>query len=220
MYVYNNLQCAVAVDLHSSSIKLYRWKFVSLGTVLKLDLTDKFLTVIQMYSISKRELNWSFLATLEYSNIYTYVCVCFFCIKPIHSGKGYGITIDLIWDYYTVISDRVKETSQNSFTTWGQHYLNQCQWDILSAAGSRGWSPWLSFSFLKTVTVPVAIYDSFLPCPFFYSTHIPMFTVLDPLLEFTNHLLFIDANLHYVFNHCCVCSSFSGGLHASGQIWS
>ena len=57
------------------------------------------------------------------------------------------------------------------------------------AAGSRGWSPWLSFSFLKTVTVPVAIYDSFLPCPF-YSTHIPMFTVLDPLLEFTCHLLF------------------------------
>ena len=33
-------------------------------------------------------------------------------------------------------------------------------------AGSRGWSPWLLFSFLKTVTVPVAIYDSFLPCPF------------------------------------------------------
>ena len=26
--------------------------------------------------------------------------------------------------------------------------------------------------------------------PFFYSTHIPMFTVLDPLLEFTYHLLF------------------------------
>ena len=57
------------------------------------------------------------------------------------------------------------------------------------AAGSRGLSPWLSFSFLKTVTVPVAIYDSFLPCPF-YSTHIHMFTVLDPLLEFTYHLLF------------------------------
>ena len=29
-----------------------------------------------------------------------------------------------------------------------------------------------------------------------------------------------DANVHYVFNHCCVCSSFSGGLHVSGQIWS
>ena len=40
----------------------------------------------------------------------------------------------------------------------------------------------------KTVTVPVAIYDSFLTC-LFYSTHIPMFTVLDPLLEFTYHLL-------------------------------
>ena len=40
----------------------------------------------------------------------------------------------------------------------------------------------------KTVTVPVAIYDS----AFFhalFSTHIPMFTVLDPLLEFTYHLL-------------------------------
>ena len=57
------------------------------------------------------------------------------------------------------------------------------------AAGSRGWSPGLSFSFLKTLTVPVAIYDSFLPCPF-YSTLVPMFTVLDPLLEFTYHLLF------------------------------
>ena len=41
----------------------------------------------------------------------------------------------------------------------------------------------------KTVTVPVAIDDScFLTCPF-HSTHIPMFTVLDPLLEFTYHLL-------------------------------
>ena len=39
----------------------------------------------------------------------------------------------------------------------------------------------------KLVTVPVAIYDCFLPCPF-YSTYIPMFTVLDPLLEFTYHL--------------------------------
>ena len=29
-----------------------------------------------------------------------------------------------------------------------------------------------------------------------------------------------DANVLYVFNHCCVCSSFSGGLHVSGQIWS
>ena len=57
------------------------------------------------------------------------------------------------------------------------------------AAGSRGWSPWLSFSFLKTVTVPVTIYDSFLPCPF-YSTLVPKFTVLDPLLEFAYHLLF------------------------------
>ena len=57
------------------------------------------------------------------------------------------------------------------------------------AAGSRGWSPWLSFSFLKTVTVPVTIYDSFLPCPF-YSTLVPMFTVLNSLLEFTYHLLF------------------------------
>ena len=38
------------------------------------------------------------------------------------------------------------------------------------AAGSRGWSPWLSFSFLKTVTVPVTIYDSFLPCPFLLYT--------------------------------------------------
>ena len=61
--------------------------------------------------------------------------------------------------------------------------------DTRGAAGSRGWSPWLSFSFLKTVTVPAAIYDSILPCPF-YSTLIPMFTVLDPLLEFTYHLLF------------------------------
>ena len=69
----------------------------------------------------------------QYIYLYTYICVCFFCIKPIHSGKGYSITIDLIWDYYTVISDRVKETGHNSFTTWGQHYLNQCKWDISSA---------------------------------------------------------------------------------------
>ena len=40
----------------------------------------------------------------------------------------------------------------------------------------------------KTMTVPVAIYDNFLHA-LFYSTHIPMFTVLDPLLEFTYHLL-------------------------------
>ena len=68
-------------------------------------------------------------------------------------------------------------------------FSSDCYYWTRGAAGSRRWSPWLSFSFLKTVTVPVAIYDSFLPCPF-YSTHIPMFTVLDPLLEFTYHLLF------------------------------
>ena len=28
----------------------------------------------------------------------------------------------------------------------------------------------------------------------------------------------VDANLHYVFNHCCVCSSFSGGLHAKSHM--
>ena len=64
--------------------------------------------------------------------------------------------------------------------------------------GHGNYSPVVGFSFdccrlltltwLLTLTVPVAIYDSCLTCPF-YSTHIPMFTVLDPLLEFTYHLL-------------------------------
>ena len=41
----------------------------------------------------------------------------------------------------------------------------------------------------KTVTVPLAIYDTVFFHALFHSTHIPLFTVLDPLPEFTYHLL-------------------------------
>ena len=57
------------------------------------------------------------------------------------------------------------------------------------AAGSRRWSPWLSFSFLKQWQYQWQFMTVFFHA-LFYSTHIPMFTVLDPLLEFTYHLLF------------------------------
>ena len=56
------------------------------------------------------------------------------------------------------------------------------------AAGSRGWSRWLSFSLLKQWQYQWQFMTVFL-LALFYSTHIPMFTVLDPLLEFTYHLL-------------------------------
>ena len=56
------------------------------------------------------------------------------------------------------------------------------------AAGSQGWSRWLSFSFLKQWQYQWQFMTVFLHA-LFYSTHIPMFTVLDPLLEFTYHLL-------------------------------
>ena len=59
--------------------------------------------------------------------------------------------------------------------------------EIRGAAGSRGWSRWLSFSFLKQWQYQWQ-FMNFLPCPF-YSTRISMFTVLDPLLEFTYHRL-------------------------------
>ena len=60
--------------------------------------------------------------------------------------------------------------------------------EIRGAAGSRGWSWWLSFSFLKQWQYQ----RQFITVCFhalFYNTHIPMFTVFDPLLEFTYHLL-------------------------------
>ena len=49
----------------------------------------------------------------------------------------------------------------------------------------------VTISFIpKTVKVPVAIYDSFLPCPFFIvHIYLSLCTVLDPLLEVTYHLL-------------------------------
>ena len=56
------------------------------------------------------------------------------------------------------------------------------------AAGSRGWSRWLSFSFPKQWQYQWQFMTVFLHS-LFCSTHIPMFTVLDPLLEFTYHLL-------------------------------
>ena len=56
------------------------------------------------------------------------------------------------------------------------------------AAGSRGWSWWLSFSFLKQWQYQWQFMTVFLHA-LFNNTHIPMFTVLDPLLEFTYHLL-------------------------------
>ena len=52
----------------------------------------------------------------------------------------------------------------------------------------EGWSRWLSFSFLKQWQYQ----RQFITVCFhalFYSTHIPLFTVFDPLLEFTYHLL-------------------------------
>ena len=67
---------------------------------------------------------------------------------------------------------------------WLQFWLSLLKIEVQPVAGDDR----AVFFVPKTVTVPVAIYDCFLPCPF-YSTHIPMFTVLDPLLEFTYHLL-------------------------------
>ena len=63
-----------------------------------------------------------------------------------------------------------------------------CLIETRDAAGSQGWSPWLSFSFLKQWQYQWQFMTVFLHA-LFYSTHIPMFTVLDPLLEFTYHLL-------------------------------
>ena len=55
-------------------------------------------------------------------------------------------------------------------------------------AGSRGWSRWLSFSFLKQWQYQWQFMTVFLHA-IFYITNIPMFTVFDPSLEFTCHLL-------------------------------
>ena len=55
-------------------------------------------------------------------------------------------------------------------------------------AGSRGWLRWPSFSFLKQWQYQWQFVTVFLHA-LFYSIYIPMFTVLDPLLEFTYHLL-------------------------------
>ena len=77
-----------------------------------------------------------------------------------------------------------------------------------------------AFFIPKTVTVPVAIYDSV----FFHALFIVhIYLCLQCLIPYSSSPAIcypVDANLHYVFNHCCVCSSFSGGLHASDQIWS
>ena len=84
------------------------------------------------------------------------------------STKDYAANLKIKFFYW--IKSKTHQFQYKNYILWGQGYFN-------------------SISFLKTVTVPVAICDSFLPCPF-YSTHIPKFTVLDPLLGFTNHLLF------------------------------
>ena len=58
------------------------------------------------------------------------------------------------------------------------------------AAGSRGWSPWRFFFRSKKQWQYQWQFMTVFFHALFYSTHIPMFTVLDPLLEFTYHLLF------------------------------
>ena len=91
--------------------------------------------------------------------------------------------------------------------------------EIRGAASGRGWSRWLSFSFLKQWQ-----YQWQFMTVFFHALFIVhIYLCLQCLIPYSISPIIcypVDANLHYVFNHCCVCSSFSGGLHASGQIWS
>ena len=61
--------------------------------------------------------------------------------------------------------------------------------EIRGAANSRGWSRWLSFSYLKQWQYKWQFMTMFSSMPCFYSTHVPMIPVLDSLLEFTNPLL-------------------------------
>ena len=62
----------------------------------------------------------------------------------------------------------------------------------------------------KTVTVPVAIYDSL----FFHALFIVhIYLCLQCLIPYSSPPIIcypVVANLHYVFNHCCVCSLFFG----------
>ena len=69
------------------------------------------------------------------------------------------------------------------------------------------------------VTVTVAIYGTI----FFHALFIVhIYISLQCLIPYSSVPIIcypVNTNLHYVFNHYCECSSFSGGLHASGHIW-
>ena len=86
--------------------------------------------------------------------------------------------------------------------------------EIRGAAGSPGWSRWLSFPFLKQ-SVPVAIYDTV----FFHAIFIiHIYLCLQCFIPHSSsHIICypFNANLLYIFNNYCVCPSFSGGLHAT-----
>ena len=81
------------------------------------------------------------------------------------------------------------------------------------AAGSRGWSRWLSFSFLKQWQYQWQFMTVFSHALFI----VHIYLCLQCLIPYSSSPIIcypVDANLHYVFNHYCVCSSFPGGLHA------
>ena len=72
----------------------------------------------------------------------------------------------------------------------------------------------------ETMTIPVAIHDTFFFHAFFIR-HI--YLCVQCLIPYSSSPFIcypVNASLHYVCNQYCICSSFSGGLHAIGQIWS
>ena len=90
--------------------------------------------------------------------------------------------------------------------------------EIRGAAGSRGWSRWLCFLFLKQWQYQWQFMTMLSSMPFFTVHIYPCLQCLIPSSSSPNICCPVEANLHYVFNHYCVCFSFSDGLHASGQI--
>ena len=76
------------------------------------------------------------------------------------------------------------------------------------AAGSRAWSPWLSFFIPKNSDSTSGNLQQFSSMPFFI---VHLYLCLQCLIPYSSSPIIcylVDANLHYVFNHCCVCSSF------------
>ena len=98
----------------------------------------------------------------------------------------------------------------------GDRSINSCADSRRMRAYTRAYA---RLEYKPGLTVPVvAIYDSV----FFHALFIVhIYLCLQCLIPYSSSPIIcppVDANLHYVFNHYCVCSSLPGGLHASGQL--